>query len=179
MLDGIKILIVEDNTMMIDILSKGLSRRGLGCVTALNAEEALKELKADRFDIMVTDVIMPGIDGFELTRMTKKLYPEMPVIIITGFGNEKSYDMAMEAEASDFINKPFSLSELITRMEHVIRNERLISEIKRKHEELQDISNEMISGIQDESSERIEELNREISNLKKKVAKGGCPPDKP
>ena len=118
--EKLRILIVDDNPIILDVLKKGLLRRKHHCVLVLNAEEALNELKSDSFDIMITDIVMPGLDGFELTRIAKELHPEMPVIIITGHGDEKSYDRAIEAKAADFINKPFTIKELLTRMENVL-----------------------------------------------------------
>jgi DNA-binding response OmpR family regulator len=119
--EKLKILIVDDNPMVLNTLYRGLSIQNHDCVTANNGNEALEALKTERFDIMATDVVMPDIDGFQLTRMAKSLYPEMHVIILTGYASDESREKAIEVDASDFIKKPFTVNDLITRIENVIR----------------------------------------------------------
>jgi diguanylate cyclase (GGDEF)-like protein len=75
---------------------------------------------------MISDIVMPGMDGFELTEKAKKLRPDMLVIIMTGYTEDFSFDRAIEAGASDFIKKPFTLQELIIRIQLVELKEKLL-----------------------------------------------------
>lgn len=120
-----RILVVDDDILLLDTFDKGLSLRGYQCKTATSANIALKLLSKDLFDIMVIDVVLPDMKGFELTAKAKKIKSDMAIIIMTGFVDEFSYDDAMEAGASDFIKKPFSVKELIARIEHARMHERL------------------------------------------------------
>jgi len=120
-----RILVVDDDVFILDTLQNGLTSSGYQCETAINAATALELISKTPFDIMVTDIILPDIKGFELTAKVKKLKPDMVVIIMTGFIDEFSYEDAIEAGASDFIKKPFSLKELIARIEHARMHERL------------------------------------------------------
>jgi len=120
-----RILLVDDDVFLLDTLRNGLSLRGYQCETAVNAMTALELISKKTFHGMVTDIILPDMMGFELTEKVKKLEPDMVVIIMTGFIDEFSYKDAMEAGASDFIKKPFSLKELIARIEHATMHEKL------------------------------------------------------
>jgi two-component system cell cycle response regulator len=123
------ILIVDDDTLILDILKKGLSLNGYQCEVAMTPTQALESIGKNACGVMVTDIRLPEMSGFELVAKVKKIRPDMTVIIMTGLIDEFSYDDAMDAGASDFIKKPFSLKELIARIEHA-----------RKHERLYDIS---------------------------------------
>jgi two-component system, cell cycle response regulator len=123
--DKTSLIIIDDDPVFLSMLESGLSMDGYHCETSTSASSALDYIRENSFDIMITDISMPEIRGFELTEQAKKLRPDMAVIIMTGFIDEFSYDKAIEAGASDFIKKPFTLKELIARIEHVKMNERI------------------------------------------------------
>ena len=75
--------------------------------------------------MMIIDIVLPDMSGFELTTKAKKIKPDMAIIIMTGYIDEFSYEDAIESGASDFIKKPFSVKELIARIEHAKTHERL------------------------------------------------------
>lgn len=85
-----RVLIVDDDAVPSSVLREGLSAFEYACKTAFSGDAALKKLQDTRFDVMVTDILMPGMDGFELTKKTKDLRPEMAVIVMTGFQQEES-----------------------------------------------------------------------------------------
>ncbi len=118
------IIIVDDDAVLLSMLRDYFLNEGYRCETADNAETALRLIGEAPFDIMLTDVALPGMKGFELTERAKKVRPDMAIIIMTGFIDDFSYDSAIEAGASDFIKKPFTLRELRARMEHVKVHER-------------------------------------------------------
>ena len=120
-----RILIVDDDILLLDTINSGLSLRGYQCKTAMSASIALELLSKDLFDMMIIDIVLPDMSGFELTTKAKKIKPDMAIIIMTGYIDEFSYEDAIESGASDFIKKPFSVKELIARIEHAKMHERL------------------------------------------------------
>jgi two-component system cell cycle response regulator len=119
------ILIVDDDEKLLDIFKTALSLEGYRCETAGSAEYALELINKIPFDILLTDIKMPGATGFELTEKAKKIRPDMAVIIMTAYIEEFAYNGALEVGASDFIKKPFTTKELIARIQHVKRQEEI------------------------------------------------------
>jgi len=118
-----RVLIVEDEQSWLNVLTEGLSINGYHCETALNAEEAIPLLGKTIFDIVITDIALSGMTGLELTKAVKQLSLGTIVIAMTGYIDEFTYDNAIEAGASDFIKKPFTLKELLARIKHAKRQE--------------------------------------------------------
>ena len=108
-----KLLVIDDNKEILDALYDFLSKKKYNVVTASNGLEGLKLLENDkqRFDLVITDLIMPDISGVALISIIKKKYPAMRVIAITGWG-EHPETLATEAEADHVLEKPFELSDL-------------------------------------------------------------------
>ncbi len=119
MVQKISIIAVDDDKDLLVMLETMFSFIGYEHVTVTNASDALELIAKRAFDIMLTDVAMPGMKGFELVERARKIRPDMAVIAMTGFVEEFSYNASMEAGASDFIKKPFTLEELRARIEHV------------------------------------------------------------
>lgn len=123
--EKIAILIVDDDKAMLEMLKDALMSEGYLCETASDNEAAIRLVENSHFDFFLTDIMMPGIRGFELVEKVKKMKPAISVIIMTGYVEELSFDRVIEAGASDFIKKPFLVSELIIRMRHVQMQDRL------------------------------------------------------
>ena len=117
------LLIVDDDSVFLEMLENGLTLEGYRCETATNAASALKRIRQNAFDLLLSDIAMPGMKGFELAMHAKRSNPDTAIIIMTGHIDNFSYDSAIEAGASDFIKKPFTLKELIARIEHVKMHE--------------------------------------------------------
>jgi len=165
-----KILIVDDDEVLLDTFKNGLSAEGHHCNTATGAIPALELIEKESFHIMIADIIMPDMDGLELTKRVKKMRPEVSTIIITGHIEDFPYDLAIEAGAADFMKKPFTLKELIARINHVQLQEELRKreeELTRKVKELEEFY-EIAVGRE----LRMKELKKEIERLKKKLEKG-------
>ena len=101
-----KILIVDDEEIIVKLLSMSLRSDGYETVTANSGEQGLEVFKAESPDIVVTDIKMPGMDGLELLKKIKEIDSEKEVIIVTGHGDIDSTIKALQYGASDFINKP-------------------------------------------------------------------------
>ena len=119
------ILIVDDDEKLLDIFKTALLLEGYRCETAASVEYAFELINKIPFDILITDIKMPKVTGFELTEKAKKIRPDMAVIIMTAYIEEFAYNGAIEVGASDFIKKPFTVKELIARIQHVKRQEEI------------------------------------------------------
>lgn len=119
------VIIVDDEELLLRMLSQSLEEHGFACRTFAGSEQALAALEASRTNVLITDIAMPGMKGLELTKEVKRRRPEIIVIIMTGFVDAFSYDQAIEAGASDFIKKPFTIQELLMRIKHVKMQEKL------------------------------------------------------
>ena len=162
-----RVLIVDDDAMTRDLVSTVLSIEGHKCETAFDGEEALDRVAGGAFDIVITDIVMPKMDGITLTRALTTKYPELPVMVMTGFTEEHSDEDALNAGASDFINKPFSIAEFSARFHKVMKDCKLAGQIKNREKELERIGAEMIAGLQQDSINRVAGLKKEIGELKK------------
>ncbi len=124
-----KILVVDDETTIIEVLRKLLVRNGHQVETATEGEEALKKLKEGVFDLMITDVRLPGgIDGFELLRQGKELQSHMAVIVITAYADVDSAVEAIKRGAFHYIAKPFKFEELLLTIDKALNYELTLAE---------------------------------------------------
>lgn len=106
------VLIVDDERSMRDFLKILLEKEGHSVITADSGETALKKIENDQFDVVVSDIRMPGISGIELLESIKQESPELPVILITAFASPDDAVTAMKNGAFDYISKPFNVDEI-------------------------------------------------------------------
>ncbi len=108
-----RLLVIDDNEEILVSLKSFLSKKNYHVVSATNGLDALKliEAAADDFDLVITDLVMPNISGVAVTAIIKKQNPTMPVIAITGYG-EQPEALAREVHADIVMEKPFKLNEL-------------------------------------------------------------------
>ncbi|NJD57651.1 MAG: diguanylate cyclase [Nitrospirae bacterium] len=119
------VLIVDDDSPILELLHETLTREGYRCDEAANGDVAADMLKNRQFDLLITDIVMPGLGGLELSEQARRLNPSMLIIVMTGYIDEFSYDKAIASGASDFIKKPFTPVELLARIKHARQQERL------------------------------------------------------
>jgi two-component system, cell cycle response regulator len=117
-----KILIVDDEESVSNMMVSWLSKYGHSCETVKDRIEALEEIKKHSFDSAVIDIAMPRMDGITLTRELVNLYPNLPVMIMTGYADEHSAESAIAAGAREFIKKPFTIDEFILRFDKMMRD---------------------------------------------------------
>jgi CheY-like chemotaxis protein len=103
-----KILVVDDDPVVGESFNRVLSRKGYAVITAANGDEALAKMKAERYDLVFTDLRMPGMDGLEVAEQVKARQPWTPVVIVTGYGSKPSEERARALGVSEFLNKPLS-----------------------------------------------------------------------
>lgn len=107
-----KILVADDEAMMRNLLLKILESEGYQVTVVSSANEALENLKAEKYDLLLTDVKMPGMTGFDLLKQVKVEWPEMVVIIMTGYGDAYSVKEALLLGADEYLSKPFKSQEV-------------------------------------------------------------------
>jgi len=113
----IKVLVVDDDHNLLDLLDDTLATIGYESMGAADAFEALEKLKQQHFDLVITDILMPGMDGFELLRRIRETYPGLPVMFITGV----ELPEAIEKAAPDgYLIKPFRISHVEQLIEHCL-----------------------------------------------------------
>ena len=106
-----KILVIEDDQGVLEAIAKHLSHAGYAVVTAADGMEGLKKIKADSYDLVITDIVMPYVSGTGVVTSLKETNPTIPVIAITGFGPE-SEAVAAEKKADLVLSKPVRMSKL-------------------------------------------------------------------
>ncbi len=124
-----KILIVEDEKSMREVLKILLEGENYLVTPAADGLEGISYIDKDIFDLVITDIKMPRIDGFELLRKTKEIAPDTLVIMITAFGTTESAIEAMKLGAYDYINKPFKIDEIRLIVKKAIEKKRLREEL--------------------------------------------------
>ena len=132
------VLIVEDHDRLREQLGQFYEQEGFRVSTAPSGEEGLKKLAEEKFSIVVSDVKMPGMDGFQLARHVREKYPDTDVILITAFGNIKQAVEAMKLGASDYITKPFQPEAIRLVSEKLIEKRRLLDEVRELRQRVQD-----------------------------------------
>lgn len=123
-----KILIIDDEQSMRDFLAIMLKKEGHEVVTAENGADALKAVHAEIFDLVITDVKMPGVSGIDVLKMIKEISPETVVIMITAFATAETAVEAMKLGAYDYITKPFKIDEIKLIIQKALEKRRLRKE---------------------------------------------------
>jgi len=103
-----KVLVVDDDPVVGKSFDRVLSGKGYAVITAPNGEEALKKLAAEDYDVVYTDIKMPGMNGIEVAEKVKARKPWTPVVIITGYGTSEQAERAKAAGVANFLHKPLS-----------------------------------------------------------------------
>lgn len=116
-----RILFVEDEADLTLIVADTLKEQGYEVVTASNGIQGLERFKSDGADIIVADVMMPGMDGFNMAREIRKLSPDVPLLFLTAKSTIDDIEEGFEIGANDYLKKTFELRELIIRIKALLR----------------------------------------------------------
>jgi len=117
------ILVVDDEDALRTVLSSELESEGYVVATAGDGDEAISVLQGKTFDLVLLDIKMPRVDGFEVLRFIKERYPATKVIMLTGFADLKNAIESKKLGAEDFVSKPYDLVDLLTTIERVLTSE--------------------------------------------------------
>lgn len=115
----LKILIAEDEEPIANLIKMNLRRAGYSCVWAPDGEKAADLMDTEKFDLVLLDVMLPGINGYELMEYARTL--ELPVIFLTALGSTENKVKGLKMGADDYLTKPFEIVELLARVEAVLR----------------------------------------------------------
>ena len=108
----INVLVVDDDSEVLSTLSEILSELRVSPITAIDGSEALEKIKTRKIDLIITDLMMPNMDGFELIQKTRQLNVNIPIAVISGHGEVKNVVNALSRGAYNFITKPFTIKEI-------------------------------------------------------------------
>lgn len=167
-LRGMQILIADDEGMVGDVLKSGLALR-LGCTPEIveRGDDALERLRSGGFGLLITDLKMPGLHGFELVRAARAVNPYLGIIVMTGYRNEFPYLEAIRAGANDFIHKPFPLEELEAKIHRVLLESKALRERERSERKYRGLFQHSSDGMVmlDDDTLLIDDANRTFQEL--------------
>ncbi len=129
------ILIIEDEKRVADLLQAGLTESGYQCLVAYDGNMGLRLFRANPVNLVISDVVLPGINGFELCKQIRDINPSVPIIMLTALGSTDDKLDGFDAGADDYMVKPFDFREL---------NARIRALLKREQREVQPVVNEIL-----------------------------------
>lgn len=125
-----KALLIDDDIPTLDLMKFQLDAEGFDVLTADNAENGLNLIETNDFDIILTDLNLPGISGIEMVKRAKEIQPETEIIMVTGFGSTEKAIEATKAGAFYYVEKPIEFEELLVLIEKAIERKRQAAEIR-------------------------------------------------
>lgn len=115
------LLLVEDEPKVVSIISRGLSDEGFNVSVAPDGIIGEKMALTNQFDLIILDIMLPGINGLELCKIIKKSKPEVPIIMLTALGTTENVVNGLDNGADDYLTKPFNFAELSARIRMLLR----------------------------------------------------------
>ena len=167
------ILIVDDNSQNIELFAAYLVSQGYEIIQATSGEEALKTLSSNKIDLILLDVMMPGIDGFEVTRRVRQDDAQrlLPIILVTALREPEDRVKGIEAGCDDFLSKPVDKMELLARVRSLLKikdyNDLMIN--------YQILENSFKEVMESKLIKRIEELEHDLKEGKSSFAGDNLP----
>jgi len=125
-----RILVVDDELPICTLLAERLSQQGYHCQSSLNGEEALRLLAQEPFDVIISDLRMPGMSGLALLEEVRKEHPHSAFVVATGVDDVRVSIEAMKQGASDYLIKPIQLDSLVASVERSVEKKRLELELE-------------------------------------------------
>jgi DNA-binding NtrC family response regulator len=119
-----RVLLVDDEEEFVSALSERLGLRGIEVDTALNGEEALATMVEKEFELVILDVMMPGLGGLEVLKQIKATHPRTEVILLTGHGATREGIEGMRLGAFDYLIKPVDIEEMLEKMKQAVKTVR-------------------------------------------------------
>ncbi len=171
--DEINILIVDDDKMLCKMLEDVLSQEAKLIITSANdGRDAIEIIKGRNFDLILTDLMMPGADGIEVLKVAKEVDEGVHVIIITGFASLETAMEAIRKGAYDYITKPFKLDEIKIAVQNACekirllrQNQTLVENLKQAYEEL-----DTLKKSREELNVKVEKINQSMDERQERLA---------
>jgi DNA-binding response OmpR family regulator len=116
-----RVLVVDDDPTVSDVVRRYLERAGFAVTLAADGPAALRAFEAERADLVVLDLMLPGLDGLEVCRRLRGRAEDVPVVMLTALGEEADRVLGLQLGADDYVTKPFSPRELVLRVQSVLR----------------------------------------------------------
>jgi CheY-like chemotaxis protein len=157
---GYRVLIIDDEDGVRNLVVSLLSRHGHLCETANNGLEAVDRMEMNTFDAVITDIGMSKMDGISTTKRLLRDYPNLPILVMTGFTREYCIGSAIAAGARDFIKKPFSIADFMLSFNTMMRDQEIRSKIETRRN---------AKGLEGKLDARIEQLRFQVKDLKVKL----------
>ena len=162
-----KVLVVDDTPNNIKLLADILAAKGYAVATAASGEEALAKIAADQPDIVLLDVMMPGLSGYDVCRRIRAeaLTALLPVVLVTALDPDKERVKGIEAGADDFLTKPINQGELFARVRSLLRVKALQDEVRHQAAELQEWNAKLTERVNEQVAQidRLGQLRRFFS----------------
>jgi len=117
----IRVLVVDDEAQIIEFLRMGLSYEGFDVVTAMDGAEALRQAQAQAPDLIILDIMLPGVDGLTVARQLRQARSDTPIIMLTAREAVDDRVIGLDSGADDYLTKPFAFKELLARMRAALR----------------------------------------------------------
>lgn len=159
-----RVLIVDDENIILDILQEHLGTRGFECVVAGTPGEALVLLREREADLLLTDIVMPGMSGIDLAQSARNLWPDLGVIVMTGKQDVTTAISALRAGADDYVLKPFDFEEMLICIDRALEKRRLVRENRAYREQLEERVKEATADLE-LTNRRLLETERYLNNL--------------
>jgi class 3 adenylate cyclase/CheY-like chemotaxis protein len=174
-----KILVVDDTPANVKLLTDLLTVKGYQVVTATSGEEALARVAAERPDLVLCDVVMPGMSGYEVCQKIRSDAKNgiLPVVMVTALDPSGERIKGLEAGADDFLTKPINLPELLARVRSLLRIKQLYDTVETQSAQLADLNRTLEERVQDQVGqlERLSRLKRFFSpQLAEAIVSGGA-----
>ncbi len=129
------VLIVEDTNDTVELLKYNLQKEGYSTMTAQNGEEAIAALQTHKPDLMILDIMLPGLNGWETCEALRSEGVTIPIIMLTALSTKEDQIRGLTIGADDYLPKPFSVKELMLRVKRLLEKEKTIKTLKRKEKE--------------------------------------------
>ncbi len=120
-----KVFVIDDELVIRNLFARVLTVKGHEVISVDNGKDALQKVMEQSFDIVFTDIIMPGTDGIVTFKALRKLKPDLPIVIMTGYAVEDKIEEAMSLGAMDYLYKPFDICEIIAILKRLEKNNEL------------------------------------------------------
>lgn len=116
-----RVLVVEDERRMAELLKKGLEEEGHRVVLTFDGRTGLQFARSNEFDVLVLDIMLPGMDGYLVARRLRESHNQIPILMLTARDSVPDMARGMECGANDYLTKPFSFVELLARLGAIAR----------------------------------------------------------